>query len=258
MVVWDEERLLALEVDAIHGLVPDSGNPPALRDETMLAVWAWSPRARLLALGPGVGCPDRVDDARETNGPGQAPGAPETYSPGLVPGAVARIAAALGDRAGAVEGGPCWLFPARLAVSVPSPLPVLVSTAEGRAVARRLDRPANWGACEWAELIGGDLGEWAMAVHGREPVSICHTPAANGIAAEAGIWTRPDFRGRGIATACVAAWSERERHTKDVLFYSTTAANHASQSVARALGLVPLGWIWRVRRAEGRQAAQTG
>ncbi|GGS21357.1 hypothetical protein GCM10010252_70690 [Streptomyces aureoverticillatus] len=246
MVVWDEERLLALEVDAIHGLVPDSGHPPALRDQTMMAVLAWSPRARLLALGPGVGCPDHVDDASET------------YSPGQVPGTVARLAAALGNRAGAVEGGPCWLFPARLAVSVPSPLPVLVSTTEGRAVARRLDRPANWQPCEWAELIGGDLGEWAMAVHGREPVSICHTPAANGSAAEAGIWTRPDFRGRGIATACVAAWSERERHTKDVLFYSTTAANHASQSVARALGLVPLGWIWRVRRPDGPPAAPSG
>lgn len=246
MVVWDEERLLTLEVDAIHGLVPDSGDPPVLRDETMLAVWAWSPRARLLALGPGVEGASRVD-ART-----------QTYQPGQLPATVACIAAALGDRAGPVEGGPSWLFPARLAVDVPSPLPVLVSTAEGRSVARRLDRPDNWDPGEWAELIAGHLGEWAMAVHGREPVSICHTPAANGIAAEAGIWTRPDFRGRGIATACVAAWSERERHTKDVLFYSTTAANHASQSVARALGLVPLGWIWRVRRASGHPATPTG
>ncbi|WP_240151097.1 MULTISPECIES: hypothetical protein [Streptomyces] len=45
----------------------------------------------------------------------------------------------------------------------------------------------------------------------------------------------------------MAAWSQRERRHKEVLFHSTTAANHASRSVARTLGLTPPGWIWTVR-----------
>ncbi|MWK40200.1 GNAT family N-acetyltransferase [Actinomadura sp. J1-007] len=128
----------------------------------------------------------------------------------------------------------------------PSPLPVIVSDTAGRAAARRLVRPGNWPPGEWHELIEGRFGQWAMAVHGDEAVSICHSPAANASAAEAGIWTREDFRGRRLAPAVVAAWSERERRRRDVLFYSTSAANHASQAVARALGLAPLGWIWKV------------
>ncbi|ARX89054.1 hypothetical protein SMD44_08541 [Streptomyces alboflavus] len=73
--IRDEARLLALEVDAIHGLVPESGEPPAVRDATVLAVWAWSPRARLLALGPGRRAPVR---AQSTPG---ADAVDEPYAP---------------------------------------------------------------------------------------------------------------------------------------------------------------------------------
>ncbi|RCV50850.1 GNAT family N-acetyltransferase, partial [Marinitenerispora sediminis] len=141
--------------------------------------------------------------------------------------------------------------PDRLALPGPAPLPVIASTADGQSAAQDLVRPGNWQPGEWSELVNGRMGEWAMAVHGREPVSICFTPASNASAAEAGIWTRPDFRGRHLAPAVVAAWARRERRDRAVLFYSTTADNHASQSVARALGLIPLGWIWTVRRKTG-------
>ncbi|NGN69003.1 hypothetical protein G5C51_34585 [Streptomyces sp. A7024] len=75
---------------------------------------------------------------------------------------------------------------------------------------------------------------------------IAHTPVANAVAAESGIWTREDFRGRGPAPAVVAAWAAREGRRKDVLFYRTSAGNRASRAVARTLGLTPLGWIWTV------------
>ncbi|MEI5103864.1 GNAT family N-acetyltransferase [Streptomyces sp. PmtG] len=233
---WNDERLLACEVDACYGLVPDSGSPPAVRDPTVLAVWAWSPAARLLAYGPDA--PRR--EPHDIDG--------QPYEPGRRPEALDRLAASLGGGAASVEGGPCWVFPPEPTAPEPAAgLPLLVSGAEGRRAARHLLRPANWQPGEWGELIDGRLGEWAMAVHGREPVSVCHTPAATGTAAEAGIWTRPDFRGRGLAPACVAAWSHREGQVRDVLFYSTTADNHASRAVARRLGLRPLGWIWTVR-----------
>lgn len=236
--------MLRLEADTAHGLVAGSGDgPPTVRDEKVDAVFAWSPRARVLALGSGV------------PNVGPAPGPEQEYAPGETPRVLVHLSAALGRGADAIEGGPCFVFPEQLAASAPEPLPVIVSDAAGRAAARRLIRPDNWEPDEWDELTRGDMGEWAMAVHDNGPVSICFSPARNAVAAEAGIWTRADFRGRRIAPTVVAAWSQRERRNKEVLFYSTTAANRASQSVARTLRLIPLGWIWTVGRAEPQQGA---
>jgi GNAT acetyltransferase-like protein len=233
---WDEGHLLALEIDANYGLAPDPDTPRAvLRDPSVLAVWAWSPRARLLALASGLALPSPID------------GMEQEYSPGRLPDALDRLVASLDDRTVTVEGGPCFVFPDRLAVPGSAPLPIIVSTTDGQRTAQHLIRPDNWQPDEWNELINGRMGEWAMAVHDREPVSICFTPASNATAAEAGIWTRPDFRGKRLAPAVVAAWSRRERREKTVLFYSTAADNHASQSVARTLGLAPLGWLWTAR-----------
>ncbi|MFI6285299.1 GNAT family N-acetyltransferase [Streptomyces sp. NPDC051018] len=234
----DEGRLLALEIDANYGLAPDPGNPHAvLRDPSLLAVCAWSPGARLLALAPGLALPGSVDGMEME----------QEYSPGRLPDALHRLVASLDDRTVTVEGGPCFVFPDRLAVPDPAPLPVIASTTDGRRAAQHLIRPDNWQPDEWNELINGRMGEWAMAIHDREPVSICFTPASNATAAEAGVWTRPDVRGKRLAPAVVAAWAQREHRTRTVLFYSTTADNHASRSVARTLGLIPLGWIWTAR-----------
>ncbi|MGW6459910.1 GNAT family N-acetyltransferase [Streptomyces sp. NPDC055078] len=241
-MIWNEGRLLALEIDANYGLVPDPDAPRAtLRDPSVLAVWAWSPHARLLALAPGLALPGSIDGMEPIDGMEQE------YSAGRLPDALHRLVASLDDRTVSVEGGPCFVFPDRLAVPDPAPLPVIPSGADGRSTAQHLIRPDNWQPDEWNELINGRMGEWAMAVHGREPVSICFTPASNATAAEAGIWTRPDFRGKRLAPAVVAAWYQREHRNRTVLFYSTTADNHASQSVARTLGLTPLGWIWTAR-----------
>lgn len=252
-MIWDDERLLTTEVDAIHGLDPAGGDPPGLvKDPAVRAVWAWSPRARLLAVAADVGIRARAAArAGGVDGHGD-----EEYRPGEPPAALVRLAAALDvpepEAGAAVAGGPCFVFPAHVRAPAPSPLPVVVSGAEGREAARGWIRPDNWQPGEWGELIGGRMGEWAMAVDGREPVSICFSPATNALAAEAGIWTRADHRGRGLAPAVVAAWAERQRRDKDVLFYSTSSDNHASRSVARRLGLTPLGWIWTVRRRPGR------
>ncbi|MFI0772732.1 GNAT family N-acetyltransferase [Streptomyces sp. NPDC021218] len=243
---WDEEYLLRLEVDTVHGLVAGGGEaPPTVRDEKVDAVFAWSPRARVLALGHGV------------QDPGPVSGPEQEYAPGDVPRVLVRLSETLGGGTDTIEGGPCFVFPQQLTAGVPAPLPVIVSDAAGREAAGRLLRPDNWEPGEWGELTRGEMGEWAMAVHDDSPVSICFSPARNAVAAEAGIWTRADFRGRRIAPAVVAAWSQRERRHKKVLFYSTTAANRASQSVARTLGLVPLGWIWTVPRTSHQEAASS-
>ncbi|MFE6778435.1 GNAT family N-acetyltransferase [Streptomyces sp. NPDC057702] len=129
---------------------------------------------------------------------------------------------------------------------------VVTSSEPGRA-ALRAANPGNWGAGEWDDLLDGALGPWAMAVEAGRVVAICHTPCASELAAEAGVWTRPGHRGRGHAATVTAAWARVMAATSGGkrLFYSTTAANLASQNVARRLGLRQLGWLWKLTDRRG-------
>jgi hypothetical protein len=126
-------------------------------------------------------------------------------------------------------------------------LPIVVSDDAGVLAAQRFVRPDNWEVCEWQQLICGELGPWAMAVNDLQPVSICHTPSATPTSAEAGVWTRPDHRGAGLAAAVTVAWWKLERRRREVLFYSTGRDNLASRSVAAKLRLLPLGWLWTIK-----------
>jgi RimJ/RimL family protein N-acetyltransferase len=146
-----------------------------------------------------------------------------------------------------VAGGPSFVFPETVARYQDAPLPIIVSDAAGLAAARRLTRPDNWEPGEWDQLTRGETGQWAMAIRNHEPVSICHTPAASTNGAEAGVWTRPDHRGAGLAPAVTASWQRLERTRHRTLFYSTDRNNLASRAVARKLALLPLGWLWTVR-----------
>ena len=90
-----------------------------------------------------------------------------------------------------------------------------------------------------------------MALEGRRVVSVCHTPRPlTESGAEAGVWTDPAFRGRGLASAVTAAWAGVLAPTGRHLFYSTSADNRSSQAVARRLGLRRLGALWTVAPAE--------
>lgn len=122
----------------------------------------------------------------------------------------------------------------------------------------RLERPRSWGADEWAQLVAatGPDAPWAMAVYhdeesaedqvGAQIACICHTPARNAQVVEAGIWTREDMRGKGLAPATVAAWATLHPPEITTLFYSTSKENTASQAVARKLGLHEFGYIWKL------------
>ncbi len=104
--------------------------------------------------------------------------------------------------------------------------------------------PGNWQPEEWTSLVEGSLGPWAMAVEGGVVVSICHTPVLTADVAEAGTWTRPTHRGRGLAAATTAVWASLLRPSRRECFYSTSTANRSSQAVTRRLGLPYLGTLW--------------
>jgi RimJ/RimL family protein N-acetyltransferase len=140
--------------------------------------------------------------------------------------------------------GPSYLIHA--GVSFPATAELVRSDDPGHEALRHAN-PGNWGPDEWQQLLNADLGPWVMARHGQQVISICHTPRSNSVAAEAGTWTHPDFRGQGHAAAATAAWAALMRPTGRVLFYSTSWTNRSSQGVAARLGLRRIGYLWQLR-----------
>ena len=72
-------------------------------------------------------------------------------------------------------------------------------------------------------------------------VSVCFSARLSGAAAEAGVATREEHRGRGHGSAAVAAWAEAVRAGGRLALYSTSWANPASRALARRLGAVLYG-----------------
>ena len=80
----------------------------------------------------------------------------------------------------------------------------------------------------------------AIVADGRL-ASLCYSARNTAIAAEAGVETVEEFRGRGYAPAVVAAWARAVRAEGRIPLYSTSWDNLASRSVARKLGLILYG-----------------
>ncbi len=123
----------------------------------------------------------------------------------------------------------------------------LVTSADGPLPELAAARPPNWDDDEWDRLVAGDLGPWAIALVGDRAASICHTPGGvTADAAEAGVWTHPENRGRRLAELTTSAWAQLASATRRHLFYSTDRDNAASQRVAAHLGLRRIGWGWKL------------
>ena len=156
---------------------------------------------------------------------------------------VRAVEAALGVRT-VRHAGPSYVFQTSAPIETGADI---VRSDASRGEGLRGANPGNWGTVEWDELLDGRLGPWAMVVAGGEVVSICHTPLQmTDRAAECGVWTRPDSRGRGYAAATASAWAAQLAPSGRHLFYRTGADNLSSQRVARRLDLRPIGWTWRV------------
>lgn len=85
-----------------------------------------------------------------------------------------------------------------------------------------------------------ELAHWqprvVLMLDGRV-VSYCHSARTSPVAAEAGVETMPEYRGRGYGAAVVAAWARAVRAQGRIPLYSTSWENHASRALARKLGL---------------------
>jgi RimJ/RimL family protein N-acetyltransferase len=137
-------------------------------------------------------------------------------------------------------------------VRAETPAPVVRS--DGPSIERLRHRnPGNWRPESWDQLLDGARGPWAMALVNERVVSICHTPRPlTERAAECGVWTHPDHRGRGYAAAVTATWADILRPSGRILFYSTNSQNRSSQRVTARLGLRHIGWTWNLARSERR------
>jgi RimJ/RimL family protein N-acetyltransferase len=127
--------------------------------------------------------------------------------------------------------GPAWRFPDEISASEHEVIPV--TTANDELV--RLLSPV---------LAADDLPSrqpcLAIVDDGRL-ASLCFSARNTPTAAEAGVETLEEFRGRGYAPAVVAAWARAVRREGRIPLYSTSWENRASRSVARKLGLVLYG-----------------
>jgi hypothetical protein len=210
-------------------------------------VIASSAVGNLAALGEAV--PDELAAAL-ANIVSSAPPSSDMRSP---PTVLAECRQLLEARLGPMElrpsSGPSYLIPETVEFRSQAPL---VRSDAGDLTTLRAANPGNWGVQEWDQLLDGQLGPWVMLTHAGEVISICHTPASSPRGAEAGTWTRADFRGRGHAAAATAAWAALMRPSGRLLFYSTSRTNVSSQRVAARLGLRPIGWLWQLARVRDR------
>lgn len=135
----------------------------------------------------------------------------------------------------------------------PQPEPVtgrLIRSDQPDPLIDEIRVPITWEDDEWADLLAGAYGPWAMIIDGDRVLSICHCARLAPAGVEAGTWTADDARSRGLAAAATAAWADACRTLPGLVFYSTDIANKSSQRVAARLELPLVGQLWKFRPAD--------
>jgi hypothetical protein len=88
-------------------------------------------------------------------------------------------------------------------------------------------------------------------------VSVCFCARGSQVAAEAGVETAADYRGRGLGASVTAAWARMIRESGRVPLYSTSWKNVPSLALARSLGLSECGVDWSAYGAPANEGSNT-
>ncbi len=129
-------------------------------------------------------------------------------------------------------GGPTYTVPATL----PEPAGVVRITAANAALVQQ-HFPDLFRTFIAVPLCFG-------VVRDEAAVAVCFSSRIGPRAVEAEVETLPAYRGRGYAVAVTAAWARAVQMAGAVPLYTTSWENHASQGVARRLGLWQYGTDW--------------
>lgn len=138
----------------------------------------------------------------------------------------------------------CWLLDRTALYAVPPGLR-LVSTAGSYRP------PSRWSTEEWESLMDGKQGPWVALAQDDRVLSLAHCARLSDRAAEVGVQTEDEARGRGLASVTVSAWTELMRHRELTLFYSAFETNEASHRVAAKCNAIPLGRLSRIYAQPG-------
>lgn len=128
-----------------------------------------------------------------------------------------------------VSQGPAWRFPE--AITAPESV-VEIGSQNSELVQRYFPYTA--------EHIHERWPRFAVIADGIA-VSICYSARLSASAAEAGLYTVEEYRGRGYAARVVVAWAREVRRSGRTPLYSTSSKNVASQRVASKLSLILYG-----------------
>ncbi|HET9014441.1 MAG TPA: GNAT family N-acetyltransferase [Thermomicrobiaceae bacterium] len=128
-------------------------------------------------------------------------------------------------------GGPAYRFPETIRAA--GEVEVIPMRAATRGLARE--------TFPWLEREVEDWPPCFAVVRDGAAVSVCFSARLTADAAEAGVETLSEYRGRGFAAAVTAAWGTAVRDTGRAPLYSTSWDNAASRGIARRLGLVMFG-----------------
>lgn len=122
-------------------------------------------------------------------------------------------------------------------------LPAQASAADSEAIGEGHQLHPDLVARGWRQV---ERGPYVGVVRDGLVVSVCFSAAECAEAAEAGVETATDYRGRGLVELAVAAWARALQGEGRLALYSTTWENAASRRVAAKLGAFEYGEDWHL------------
>lgn len=195
-----------------------------------------APRFVLVRTGDGVQWRVRADVADEV---AERLAAIALEEPAMTdPDRPAVHAVAYGDvlgNVGRTGGGPFYAFPRAIG---PDASVVEITAAAADLV------PLELGGTDGI-ADGAELPCFGVIVDGRA-VSVCRTARLVDDAAQAGVNTMEEYRGRGYAKRAVLVWGRAIRKMRREPIYSTFYENFASRRVAKGAGLTLIGVDYNV------------